>query len=48
MRFPNKFLFDQIIKNIKMFKDNKISPILMKDPKSQNYTKYINMIYHFI
>lgn len=33
---------------MEILEDNKISLILSQDPKSQNYIKYINMIYHNI
>lgn len=48
-RFLNKLFPDQAVnEKMEMFEDNKISLILMKNPKSQNCTKHINMILHHI
>lgn len=33
---------------MKMLKNNKINPILSKNLKSQNYIKYINIMYYYI
>ena len=47
-RLPNRLLFDQIVKKIKIFGNNKISLILTKDLENSNCIKYIDVIYHYI
>ena len=37
-----------MIRKIEMLGDNKTSLTLTKDPKAQNRTKYINIIYYHI
>lgn len=44
----NKLLLKQVVKKIKILRDNKTSLTLTKDSKSQNYTKHIDVIYHYI
>lgn len=39
----NKLFLKQAIRKIEMLNNNKTSLILIKDPESQNRTKYINM-----
>lgn len=38
----------QAVKKMEILKDNKTSPILTKNPKSQNCTKHIDVINHHI
>lgn len=47
-RLLNKLLPEQAIKKIEILGDNKMSFTLTKDSKSQNRTKYIDIIYHHI
>lgn len=47
-QFLNKLVPDQAIRKIEMPKNNKTSFTLTKDPKSQNRTKYIDVIYYHI
>lgn len=41
-------LFEQAIKKMEILRDNEISLILTKKPMSQNCTKYIDMMHHYI
>lgn len=45
-RLLNKLLSKYTIRKIEIFKNNKTSLILTKDPKNQNCIKYINVIHH--
>lgn len=47
-RFLNELLSNQAVRKMEMLGDNKISLILIKNPESQNYTKYIDVIHHHI
>lgn len=47
-KFLNKLLSNQVIKKIKILKNNKTSFTLIKNLKSQNQIKYIDMIHHYI
>lgn len=47
-RFLNKLFSEQVLKKIKMPNDNKTSFTLIKNPKSQNYTEHINVMYYHI
>lgn len=44
----NKLLLNKAIKKIKIFSNNKINLILIKDLEIQNYIKYIDVIYYHI
>ena len=46
--FLNGLLPEQVVKTMKMLGNIKINYTLTKDPKSQNYTKHINLIYHYV
>lgn len=41
--FFNKLLLKQIVRKIEIFDNYKTSFILIKNPDSQNHTKYIDM-----
>ena len=47
-RFLNKLLPKNAVREIKMFGNNKTSFTLTKDPKSQNWTKHINVMQHHV
>lgn len=47
-RLLNKLLLEQVVRKINIFGDNKTSLILIRDIESQNPTKQIDTIYHFI
>lgn len=47
-KFLNKLLLKQVIRRIKMFGGKEKCLMLTKDLESQKYTKYINVIYHYI
>lgn len=47
-QFLNKLLPENAVREMKMLSDNEISLTLTKNPKSQNQTKYIDVIYHYI
>lgn len=47
-RFINELQVNNPIYSITLHRDNKISITLTKNTKSQNYTKYIDMQYHYI
>lgn len=47
-RFLNKLFPEQAIRRMEMLGDNEISLTLVKNPKSQNHTKHIDIIYHYI
>lgn len=48
LTFLNKLLPKQAVKRIKVLEDNKKSLILTKNSKSQNRTKYVDVMYHNI
>lgn len=47
-RFLNKLLPKQAIRRIEILGDNKTIPTLTRNLKSQNCTKYIDVIHHHI
>lgn len=47
-QFLNKLFLDQVVRKIKILKDNETSFTLTKDPESQNRTKCIDVIYYHI
>ena len=47
-KFLNKLLSEQTVKKIEILSDNETSFTLIKDMKSQNYTKHINVMYHHV
>lgn len=44
----NELLPEQVFRKIEMLGDNKTSFTLTKDPESQNYKKYIDVMYHYV
>lgn len=44
----NKLLPENAVREMKMLSDNEISLTLTKNPKSQNQTKYIDVMYYYI
>lgn len=47
-RLLNKLLSKQVIRKMEILDDNKTTLTLTKDPKSQNYIKYIDVIHHYV
>lgn len=47
-KFLNKLLPYQVVRRMKMLRDNQISLTLTKNLKNQNYTKYIDVIHYYI
>lgn len=47
-RFLNKLYSNQVVKKMNLLEYNKISFILIKNPKNPKQTKHINIIYYYI
>ena len=47
-RFLNELLSEQAIRKMEILGDNETSLTLTRDPESQNCTKHINVIYHYV
>ena len=47
-QFLNKLLPENAVREMKILGDDKINLILTKDPESQNQTKYIDVMHHYV
>ena len=44
--FLNELLLEDVVRKMKMLRDNETSLTLIRDPRDPNCTKHINVIYH--